>query len=248
MKRRSFLIFLVFIMGFFAFSQSLNEILDCTIKAYGGKEALNKVKDIHLVGKVVSMGVELPMEIYIKNPNKIRVEVKFQGNKIIQVFDGKKGWSINPMISPEPKEMDKKNVEQIENYNSINFFTEYKKLGFTATYVGTEDLEGAEAYKIKFVKKGREPFYFFIDKESCIPVKIDVSTKRGNSVLKGSIYFSNYKKVEGVYFPFSVRMVMGKMESNVVFSSIKVNENISDSLFEIKEKKGEKGDSKNEKN
>ncbi len=249
MKRKIFYLFFILLLGTLTFSQDLNKIIDCSIKASGGKENLAKINSIHLTGKVISMGMTLPINIYMKKPDKLRFETIFQGNKIVQIVNGKKGWMINPLLSPEPKEMDKSTLKMTKDqFSNLSFISNFKKLGYTAKYIGKVDVEGGDAYKLEFTKKGREPLYFYIDTDSCIPIKSDFSVKKGNNKISGSIFFSNYKKVNGVYFPFSIRVKSGRMEQNIVFTSIKINENLSDTLFEVKGmKKTKEGDVKNEK-
>ena len=71
----------------------LDDILSAYYKAIG----IEKMKDWQTVtgtGKLIGQGMENLVKFYIKRPEKIRVEVEVQGNKMIQVFDGKQGWSI----------------------------------------------------------------------------------------------------------------------------------------------------------
>ncbi|MCU0461929.1 MAG: hypothetical protein MUF36_07950, partial [Bacteroidales bacterium] len=86
-------------------AQSLEEI----VKKYSQANMLDKVgslKTIKITGSMDMMGQAIPVEIWMKNPDKVKSVTSVNGQEIIQAFDGVKGYSINPMMgSSEPVEM-----------------------------------------------------------------------------------------------------------------------------------------------
>jgi hypothetical protein len=83
-------------------AQSLEDI----IKNYTVANKLDKLsgfKTIKITAKTSMMGMDMPIEIWMKNPNKIKSVTSVNGQSIIQVFDGEKGYMVNPMAgSSEP--------------------------------------------------------------------------------------------------------------------------------------------------
>ncbi|MCX6325881.1 MAG: hypothetical protein NT144_04410 [Bacteroidia bacterium] len=66
-------------------------------------DKLASVKSIKITGKMSAMGMEMPMIMYMKNPNKIKVTYSFSGQDMVSVFDGEMGYTMNPMMgSSEP--------------------------------------------------------------------------------------------------------------------------------------------------
>jgi hypothetical protein len=86
-------------------AQTLDEI----VKKYSAATKLDKVmslKTIKITGSMTMMGAEMPLTMWMKNPNKLRTVSSFQGQEMIQTFDGVKGYMVNPMTgSTVPKEM-----------------------------------------------------------------------------------------------------------------------------------------------
>ncbi len=86
-------------------AQSLDEI----VKKYTEANKLDKVanlKTIKITANMSVMGMEMPMVIWMKNPDKIKSVTTFNGQDMIQVFDGTKGYAVNPMTgSTDPVEM-----------------------------------------------------------------------------------------------------------------------------------------------
>jgi outer membrane lipoprotein-sorting protein len=122
----------------------------------------------------------------------------------------------------------------------------FKKLGYTPTLMGTEKIEGTECYKIKLEKKtqlidGKEVpnvDYYYLDKESKVPVMIETEIKSGE--LNGKISqtkLSDYQEVEGVYFAFSTAQGLKDGQSQVIqFSKIEINPKVEDDKFNFPKK------------
>ena len=42
--------------------------------------------------------VELPFVMDLKRPNKVRIEIEFNGQTAIQIYDGNNGWKLRPFL------------------------------------------------------------------------------------------------------------------------------------------------------
>ena len=103
-------------------AQSLEEI----VKNYTIANKLDQIttkSTIKITAKMSMMGMEMPMEIWMKNPNKVKTVMNMGGQNMIQAFDGEKGYSINPMSgSTTPVEM---NPEELKQLAEAKFFREH---------------------------------------------------------------------------------------------------------------------------
>jgi hypothetical protein len=139
-----------FLLATFALNaQSLDEI----ISRYTIANKLDKIGDIktiRITAKTSVMGMDMPMEMWMKSPNKIKTVTSFNGQNIIQVYDGEKGYSENPMPgTSRPVEMTPDQVKQIDRNNYFNnYMADYLKEGRLALE-GEETVNGKQAYKIK---------------------------------------------------------------------------------------------------
>src|SRR4029077_19358959 len=67
----------------------------------GGLEAWRAVKTLSFSGKMDAGGkqhTQLPFVLEMKRPRKKRVEIEFENEKAIQVYDGAKGWKLRPYL------------------------------------------------------------------------------------------------------------------------------------------------------
>ena len=79
---------------------------------------MSNVTTIKITGKMSAMGMEMPMEMLMKNPDKIKVIYSFNGQEMVSVFDGEKGYMINPMMgSSDPVELTGDQLKQVQNNN-----------------------------------------------------------------------------------------------------------------------------------
>jgi len=155
MKRN---IFLTFLMAFAAISiisaQNLEEILENHFDAIG-QENISKVKTLKATGKAVTMGMESPFIMMNKRPGLLKLSIEFQGSQIIQAYDGETVWMINPMMgSAEPiKITGDQALGLIESSDMDGQLYNYKEKGHQLKLVGTEEVNGEEAYVMKLGKK-----------------------------------------------------------------------------------------------
>ncbi|HEV2851428.1 MAG TPA: outer membrane lipoprotein-sorting protein [Thermoanaerobaculia bacterium] len=217
-------------------AQTADELIEKNLQATGGRQKIEAVKSIRMTGKMVApQGMEIPMTMEFKEPGKLRSEATFQGMTMIQAFDGKDGWSINPMLGKkDPEKMSADDVKQAEEQlDSFNLFTKYKEKGHTIEYVGKEDLEGTPAYKLKLTRKNGDVSYIYLDAESYLMVKMNGKTKIQGQELESDTTVGDYKAVDGVLYPHSIESQLkgmpGKM--TITFSKIEVNPTLDDSRF-----------------
>jgi FMN-dependent NADH-azoreductase len=111
---------LFFIMaGLIMMSVISAQTLDEIVKKYTEANKLDNVanlKTIKITANISVMGMEMPMIIWMKNPNKIKSVTTFNGQDMVQVFDGTKGYAVNPMTgSTDPVEMTPDQITDSQN-------------------------------------------------------------------------------------------------------------------------------------
>jgi len=216
-------------------AQSLEEI----VKKYSEAASLDKlvtISTIKVSGKMSTMGMEMPMEIYMKNPNKIKTVYSFQGQNMITVFDGEKGYTVNPMMgSTEPIELSADQIRQIQDNNSFtNQVLNYLNKG-KLTLVGEEAVNSNPAYKLKAEVEGEGPVFMFIDKSTYLLVKTTMTVEQMGNTMNVESYMSDYVNNDGVVMPKKTTTIANGMEAAVItFDKIEVNIPMEDSIFKIK--------------
>ncbi len=211
-------------------AQSLVEI----VKKYTLANKLDNVanlKTIKITANMSMMGMEMPMVLWMKNPNKIKSVTTFSGQEMIQVFDGEKGYVISPMTgSTEPVEMTPDQVKQTLRTSMFqNFMANYFKNGQLAL-AGEENVKDKPAYKLKATIDGGTVIDMFIDKSSYFLVK---TTTVASGVSLES-YPTDYTETNGVMIPMKTSTLAQGMEILINFTKVEVDLPMEDSIFKIK--------------
>ena len=233
MKKSLSLTFAIFIVAFFTTvnGQDLSEILDQHFDVVG-QEKLAEVKTITVYGKIMQMGTEFSFVQRMKNPNKFMLEADIQGQKMIQAFDGENGWMIAPWMSPDPQDLTGVQLKQAKEQTNIEGdLYNWEEKGHQAEYMGTEDMEGTEVYKIKLTKKEGDEIFYFIDSESYVMLKeTRKMTVQGNEIEIES-FPGNYEMINGIAFPMSIKTNTMGQTTEILFDSVKIDLELDDSIF-----------------
>lgn len=202
------------------------------VKKYSEANKLDKVasmKTIRITASISVMGMDMPMIMMMKNPNKIKTITSFNGQDIITVFDGTKGYSINPMTgSTDPVEMTPEQVKQTLRSNIFqNYLADALKNG-QLTLEGEENVKDKPAFKLKMITDGTESI-LFIDKSSYLLVKTS-AVAQGMAV---DSYPSDYTETNGLMIPMKTTTSAQGMDMQINFTKVEVDTPMDDSLFKI---------------
>ncbi|MCK4836715.1 MAG: outer membrane lipoprotein-sorting protein [Candidatus Aminicenantes bacterium] len=237
-----FMLIILFLSSLSLLSETLDEILAKNYESKGGLEKLKSVKSIKIKGKIVQamMNMEMPMQVWYKKPNKIRMESEFQGRKIIQGYDGKIAWWIMPFLgSDDPQEMGEEQAREVKDMaDSMDPLVDYKEKGYKLEFMGKEDLEGTEVYKLKMTKKNNKEEFYYLDIDSGIELKTTAYVKRGENEILVETIFGDYQEVDGLMMAFQIEVRTNNQTSvTMTFEEFKFNEEMEDSLFVMPPKK-----------
>ncbi|MEL0261758.1 MAG: outer membrane lipoprotein-sorting protein [Flavobacteriaceae bacterium] len=231
-------------------AQDLDEILDNYFENTGGRAQWEALEGIKMTAKINQMGMEIPLEIIQLKSGKQMTVINFQGQQIKQgVFDGQVLWSIN-MMTQKAEKSDQETTDNIkrEMGDFPDPFLNYQAKGYTAELLGTEEIDGAECYKIKLTKKplivdGQEvdnvSFYYF-EMDNFVPIAVQSEIKAGPAKGQMSeVKMSDYQEVSGYYFPFSmIQGLKGQEGQAITFDQIEVNPQVDEAEFVFPEDAG----------
>ncbi len=215
-------------------AQSLEDIVN-NYSAAIKQDKLSAVSSIKITGKMSAMGMEMPMTMYMKNPNKIKVIYSFNGAEMISVFDGEKGYMINPMMgSSEPVELTGEQLKQVKENNAFsNVLISYFKNG-QLTLEGQEDVNGKASFKLK-ASVTDKPVFLYIDKATYMLTKTSTTVDQMGTSMNVDSYMTDFVETNGVIMPKKTTAFANGMEAGVItFDNIEVNIPMEDSLFKLK--------------
>lgn len=216
---------------------TVDELVAKNIKARGGAEALDAIKTIRFEGRMlVNQGqIQLTYTQTKERPGKVRTDAALQGMTMIQAYNGTSGWKVFPFQGrKDPEKMSGDEAKSlVEDAEIGGPLANAKVEGNTVTYLGTEDVEGTAAHKLKVERKNGDVTYVYLDPDYFLEIReVSQRTEQGARVEVESD-LGDYEKVNNVYFPFSIEA--GSKGSNdkqkIIVDKAEANIPVEDSYF-----------------
>jgi len=236
MKRSLLIAAFITAMSIIAAGQTADEIVSRYIQKIGGIEKLSAIKSMRATGRLIGGGgFEAVIVNENKRPSMVRNEFSLQGMTSVSAYDGKTGWRVNPFGGKKDAEaMGEEEIKQmIEAADIDGPLVNSGAKGVRLEYIGKEDYEGSDVYKLKVTLRNGTVQHYYFDTEFYVPIKVETRRMiRGTEVEMEQI-LGDYKQVDGVYFPFSVESGPkgGSFHSTVTLEKIEINPVIDDSRF-----------------
>src|SRR2546430_14650702 len=186
---------------------TLDELVAKNIEAKGGADALHALQSLKLTGKMlVQQGqIELAYNQTKKRPGEVRTEATLQGMTMVQSYDGKDGWKIWPFQGrKDPEKMSADDVKSLMEDAEIDGpLVDWKAKGSVVDYLGTEDVDGTPAYKVKVVRKNGDVSFGFLDPDHYLEIRVVTQRIKHGAQEEVETDLGDYEKTGGVFIPTS---------------------------------------------
>ena len=222
-------------------AQTVDEVIEKSITAMGGRAAMEKIKTRSMTGTLAlsTPAGDIPGTVEVTNaaPNKMRTVIKadlsqFGAGQLLidQRFDGTNGYMINSMQGDQPI-----TGGQLDNMKANSFphpFLDYKAKGVKATLSGKEKVGERDAFVVVLEPATGSPVRQFIDAESYLPVRsmVKITTPQTGEI-EQTADSSDFRDVDGVKVPFSVKLTNAMQAVTMTFTKVENNVAIDDKMF-----------------
>ena len=255
---------------------SAAEIANKSVAARGGLQAWRAVQTMELTGKLGAGGnqratlptpsptrghkltpqtmpirpveeAQLPFVMELKRPRKMRLELQFNGQTAVQVYDGANGWKLRPYLNRlevEPYTSEESKIASMQA-DLDGSLVDYAAKGTRVELDGMEKVENRNTYKLKLTMNNGQVLHDWIDAQSFLEAKIEGQPRRLDGAYHSvEIYFRDYRQVSGLQIPFVlethvlpvVKAAGGVSDvpvppERIVVEKIEVNPKVDDSHF-----------------
>lgn len=215
------------------------QIVEKNVAARGGLSAWRAINTMTMSGQMDAGGkqdTKLPFVMNLKRPHKSRLEIRFREQTAVQVFDGVQGWKVRPFLGRDDVEpytpAEAKSASAWEELDGP--LVDYVNKGTKVELIGTESVEGKNAYKLKLTMKSGESRHLWVDAASFLEVKIQGEPRRLDGKLRDvAVYYRDYRTVHGLTVAHVLETVVkGVKETHkITIQTVTVNQALADSLF-----------------
>lgn len=212
---------------------TLIQILDKHAEAMGGIENWRNFQSHIIVHNSTQGERKYTSTLTMKMPNKFRIDLKTNdGFHRIKSYDGKEGWILkNDELLPMPVGEDIEMAEEAEFYGELVMASER---GYDLKFLGTENLDGKEVFKIKMTKSETDEQFYYVNSKTFL---LEMVAEHSEDVNWAGTFFkttfSDYRKVDNMMFPFGMELFANdKLLRTFQTTDIQANVKIEDSVFD----------------
>jgi hypothetical protein len=207
-----------------------DQLVAKNIEAKGGAAALHDLQTLRLTGKMlVQEGqIQLTFMQIKKRPDEVRTEASLQGMTQIEAYDGKEGWKVSPFFGRrDPERMSADDVKAlVEDAEMDGPLVDWQAKGNAVEYLGTEDVDGTPAHKLKVTRKNGDVSFVYLDPDHFLDIRVLTQRTRHGAYEEVETDLGDYEKAGGVFVPTSIefgrkgapdkqRIIVDKVEANV---------------------------------
>ncbi len=231
------------------------QVVDKYVAARGGAAAWKAVQGMELKGKMGAGAttyetvnakhalerkereeMQLPFTLVSKRPNKTRLEVTFNGQTAVQVYDGANGYKYRPYLGKEdwePYSADE--LKQAAAEPGIDgLLIDFAAKGSRIESAGTDTVEGQNAYRLKVTRKDGQVRHVWIDAKTFLEIKEDGAPRKLDARMHPvEVYLRDYKAEQGVMIPRVIETVVQGVPKTekITIDSVVLNPRLDDSRF-----------------
>jgi outer membrane lipoprotein-sorting protein len=222
---------LLFNIPFIKAADSLNayQIIQKYIEVIGGREKLSKIEDrvTEMKGNVQKVDVE--MTIYQKQPDKFKQVIHAGEVEQTILFDNDKGYL---KINDQVKEILGVELAKLKNESTLNLLLNLDTNVIHLTFLGIDTIEGKSVYKL-LLKNSSLNWIHYYDVSTGFKIMDEKPVTASQGTFLQETHYSDFRPVNGIYFPFKIRQKLGQQEMEFEVTSIKINTGIYDSEFQL---------------
>jgi outer membrane lipoprotein-sorting protein len=214
-------------------SPAVDDIVAKNIAAKGGAEKLRAVTSVRTTGRVKSGRGLSTITVWTRRPNSMRQEMTTDGQTAVTGYDGTTFWGVNPALGPAAREISgpaaDRAREEAEDFDSV--LLDYREKGYTVEVVPSG--AGAPPH-LRVTKKNGKVRDIYLDPTTFLEQRISTEATQGGKTVTITTDFSNYRPVDGMMVPFTMRQsANGQVQAEVTYDRVQFNLPLDDGLFRM---------------
>src|SRR5262245_10617359 len=181
---------------------TVDELVAKNIEAKGGANALHGLQTVRLIGKMLVQDGQIQMG-YVqinKRPDDVRIEASLQEITKIEQYDGKEGCRISQFFGrKDPERMSADDVKAlVEDAEFDGPLVDWQVKGNAVEYLGTEDVDGTPAHKLKVTRKNGDVSFVYLDPDHFLEIRVVTKRIRHGAYEEVETNMGDYEKAGGV--------------------------------------------------
>jgi hypothetical protein len=187
-------------------SFTAEQLVAKNLEARGGAARLQALNNVRFSGRVIFPGGFEMTAVQLLAKDGMRQEASIQGLTVINAYDGRVGWKVNPFQGRrDAEQMSGDEARQLADSGLVEgVLLASRGDGSTVAYQGIEDVDGTPSHKLLVTQKDGDQFTYYLDPDTFLEIKV-IETRRvrgAEQVTESEL--GDYEKVGDVYFPMAI--------------------------------------------
>jgi len=183
----------------------------------------------------VQKQVQLPFVMDLERPRKSRIEIQYQGQTAVQVYDGSHGWKLRPFLGRhEVESFGADELRLAKQQSDLDGpLLDWKAQGSRLALVGTQKVDGHDAYDLAVTLRDGQVRHVWVDTESYLDVQIDGSRKLDGKFKKVWTAQRDFRAVDGLMIPHKLETTVDGVHGveTISIENVSINPMLDDTLF-----------------
>jgi hypothetical protein len=176
------------------------------------------------------MGQNISILIKQKSPAMFYQEITAGEVTQKMYFDGSRGMMI---LGDSNTDIEGKELERLKVESTMQLLLDPESYGLKLEILPNETVDSIECFTVKLtLPSGLRTFqYYDLDTGLKIKELKEIQTPQG--LFEQEIYYSDYREIQGLKFPFRIRQIFGIQELELEVITLEINTGVDDKVFEI---------------
>jgi hypothetical protein len=175
-----------------------------------------------------------PISIIIKQKYPDKLFQELQAGEMKQYIYYSNGIGTM-LIGDEKIILEGKELERLAIDATMCLLLNPDGFGVKSEFIGEEIIDSTNCYSIKLTLPSGLNWFQYYDVDTGLKFKEikEIQTKQG--LFEQETYFSDYREVSGLKFPFTIKQYFGIQEIDLTVKNIEINTAIDDKVFNVPE-------------
>jgi hypothetical protein len=209
-----------------------DQVIEASIAAEGGRDALAKVTSVKITGAFEIMGIKGTMVALTAPPRDSLTTIELPGiGKLVVGVHNDFAWENNPIQGSRVitgPELSNKLRDATFNAELV-----WKQLFLKAELQGVVDFAGTKAYKLLLTDGNGETETRYIAKDTKLPLGVEMTAPSQMGQVPVSVTTTDYRDVNGLKFPFHIDNKTAGQSFTITVSNIELSAPIDPKTFEV---------------
>ena len=220
-------------------AMTVDELVTRNIQAHGGADRMHAIQSTRMTSKARfgdgDFTVEMTFVGVTTRSGSERVEGTWQAITSVDAYDGHDGWRTDPFQGRrDPFRVSADEAKEMAHDVDLDGpLVDWREKGHRVEYLGTEDIDGTLAHKLRITRKDGDFEYDWLDPDTMLEIRVErhAFIRGAEQVTQSDL--SDYEQVAGVWMPFaSDSGAKGRPRtSHWRVERVEVNVPVDDALF-----------------